>query len=277
MTVKKEVTTSTNVPATPPEKSMKGPVKDLAKQSKPTKKKKKKAPFEEQDEFLHALYDLLGDVDKKAEESPEFKKQLDVVKERIDQAIRIAIEDDEMDRESYLDAYNTFAAAIEDPSIIVATPVKEKKKNSGNATTGMVNAYSRLSAKLKCDDCEKSIPRYPGRYPKSCPFCQGGLSPAECRACEDADVKERSILDEIEKRKDLKKAIEGLDADELDVRTALKAMSSALTRVIIEDEKNGGGLLEAVMPGMLHDMTALVNDHEVPEVIDRFQSSFLKS
>lgn len=48
-------------------------------------------------------------------------------------------------------------------------------------TRGMANYYARASqtAKYRCKDCEVSIPRYTGRYPKSCPECGGALHQPE--------------------------------------------------------------------------------------------------
>jgi hypothetical protein len=38
-------------------------------------------------------------------------------------------------------------------------------------TTGIKNALSRGSVHSMCKDCGFPLPRYPGRYPKTCPSC----------------------------------------------------------------------------------------------------------
>ncbi len=39
-------------------------------------------------------------------------------------------------------------------------------------TKGMRNAYSRMEGHVKvCVDCRLVVPKYPGRYPQSCPEC----------------------------------------------------------------------------------------------------------
>lgn len=37
-------------------------------------------------------------------------------------------------------------------------------------TPGLRNAVSREGVKV-CPACNRKIPRYPGRYPKNCPYC----------------------------------------------------------------------------------------------------------
>lgn len=45
-------------------------------------------------------------------------------------------------------------------------------------TKGMKKAYERLfssSGVKKCGGCGTVVPRYPGRYPRTCPHCSGAL------------------------------------------------------------------------------------------------------
>ena len=38
-------------------------------------------------------------------------------------------------------------------------------------TSGIKNALSKGNVHSMCDDCGFPLPRYPGRYPKTCPSC----------------------------------------------------------------------------------------------------------
>lgn len=38
-------------------------------------------------------------------------------------------------------------------------------------TKGMRNAMEKAGGKLSCPDCNLTVPKYPGRYPRTCPEC----------------------------------------------------------------------------------------------------------
>ena len=38
-------------------------------------------------------------------------------------------------------------------------------------TRGLHRAYGRLEGRHRCEDCGLVLPKYPGRYPKTCPHC----------------------------------------------------------------------------------------------------------
>jgi len=48
-----------------------------------------------------------------------------------------------------------------------------------NVTKGMANTYKKSGHSLVCKSCGLHVPKYPGRYPVSCPNCGGKLTPPE--------------------------------------------------------------------------------------------------
>ena len=52
--------------------------------------------------------------------------------------------------------------------------VNEKRRRV-TITAGMANTMNGASAARVCGACSLSIPKYPGRYPSTCPACGGNL------------------------------------------------------------------------------------------------------
>lgn len=44
-----------------------------------------------------------------------------------------------------------------------------------NVTNGMSNVFKNNNSVLHCSSCGLNIPKYPGRYPSSCPECGSPL------------------------------------------------------------------------------------------------------
>lgn len=53
----------------------------------------------------------------------------------------------------------------------------EEEGGTRRLSTGLIRAMGRQSVKSSCDGCNFPMPVYPGRYPKTCPFC-GSERPA---------------------------------------------------------------------------------------------------
>ena len=52
------------------------------------------------------------------------------------------------------------------------TPIQLFTRVDESITKGMRNAYGRLENNVRtCNSCSATIPKYPGRYPDSCPAC----------------------------------------------------------------------------------------------------------
>lgn len=63
-------------------------------------------------------------------------------------------------------------------------------------TKGVKNALARQEHHSMCD-CGFALPRYPGRYPKSCPSCGGDRETSEARVVRVGDRIEEGVVVEV--------------------------------------------------------------------------------
>ena len=168
-------------------------------------------------------------------------------------------------------------------------------------TRGIKKALAALPLKGRCPQCGFVIPKYVGRYPGNCPECGldwqslspaykllPGLEESGGGACTDLpelieaaglpavvdDSRSRSIFCETFKEPVLARLVEVISTKESLLKSmkraltdesyelGVKALSSCLTRVMIERERNASAALDALSEVLMGAMQDLVYDRE---------------